>query len=47
MYFKCKILHFRYLWLTGELFHDILDKMEDYTSFISDIFNEKAGELND
>lgn len=36
-----------YLWLTGELFHDILDKMEDYTSFISDIFNEKAGELDD
>ena len=36
-----------YLWLTGELFQDILDKMEDYTSFVSDIFEEKAGEWDD
>lgn len=36
-----------YLWLTSELFQDILDKMEDYTSFISDIFTEKTGEVND
>jgi integrase/recombinase XerD len=36
-----------YLWLTSELFQDILDKMEDYTSFISTIFDEKAGELDE
>ena len=36
-----------YLWLTGELFQDILEKMESYTSFVSDIFAEKAGEWND
>lgn len=36
-----------YLWLTSELFQDILDKMEDSTSFISDIFNEKAGECDE
>jgi len=36
-----------YLWLTGELFQDILDKMEDYTAFVSDIFAEKAGEWDD
>jgi len=33
-----------YLWLTGELFQDILDKMESCTSFVSEIFEEKAGE---
>ena len=33
-----------YLWLTSELFQDVLDKMEDYTSFVSDIFVQKAGE---
>jgi integrase len=36
-----------YLWLTGELFQDILDKMEDYTAFVSDIFEEKAGGWDD
>jgi integrase len=36
-----------YLWLTGELFQDTLDKMEDYTTFVSDIFEEKAGEWGD
>lgn len=30
-----------YLWLTGELFNGTLMKMEDYTSFITDIFEEK------
>ena len=33
-----------YLWLTGELFQDILEKMEDYTSFVSSIFDEKIGD---
>lgn len=32
-----------YLWLTGELFHPLLDRIEAYTAFVSDIFNEKAG----
>jgi len=36
-----------YLWLTGELFQDILEKMESYTFFISDIFEEKEGEWHD
>ena len=36
-----------YLWLTGELFQDVLDKMERYTSFVSDIFEEKAGIWDD
>lgn len=36
-----------YLWLTGELFQNILEKMEDYTSFISEIFDEKAGEWHE
>ena len=36
-----------YLWLTGELFQDILEKMESYASFISEIFEEKAGEWDD
>jgi len=36
-----------YLWLTSELFQDILEKMEDYTSFVSSIFDEKMGDLNE
>ena len=36
-----------YLWLTSELFQDILDKMEDYTSFVSAIFDEKVGEFDE
>jgi len=36
-----------YLWLTGELFQDILGKMEDYTSFVSSIFDEKVGDLDE
>lgn len=36
-----------YLWLTSELFQDILEKMEDYTSFISSIFDEKIGDLDE
>ena len=36
-----------YLWLTGELFQDILEKMEDYTSFVSSIFDEKMGDLDE
>ena len=36
-----------YLWLTGELFQDVLEKMEGYTAFVSDIFDEKAGEWDD
>lgn len=36
-----------YLWLTGELFQNTLDKMEDYTSFISEIFKDKVGEWDD
>ncbi len=33
-----------YLWLTGESFRPLLDRMEAYTAFVSDIFNEKAGD---
>ncbi len=36
-----------YLWLTGELFQDILEKMENYTSFVSSIFGTKVGELDE
>ncbi len=36
-----------YLWLTSELFQDILEKMEEYTSFASSIFDEKVGEFNE
>jgi len=36
-----------YLWLTSELYQRTLDRMEDYTSFISTIFDEKVGELDD
>ena len=33
-----------YLWLSKELYSSTLDKMESYTYFISEIFDEKAGE---
>lgn len=33
-----------YLWLSKELFSSTLARMDDYTSFISDIFDKKAGE---
>jgi hypothetical protein len=36
-----------YLWLTGELFNETLMKMEDYTSFITDIFDEKVVDQDD
>lgn len=36
-----------YLWLTRELFQDILEKMENYTSFVSSIFDEKVRELDE
>jgi integrase/recombinase XerD len=36
-----------YLWLTGELFQDILSKMEDYTMFVSTILDEKEAYAND
>ena len=36
-----------YLWLSRELFSSTLARMDDYTSFISDIFEEKAGEKDD
>ena len=36
-----------YLWLTRELFQDILENMEDYTSFVSSIFDEKVGDLDE
>lgn len=36
-----------YLWLSRELFSSTLARMDDYTSFISDIFDEKAGENDD
>jgi hypothetical protein len=36
-----------YLRLAGELFQGMLEKMESCTSFISDIFEEKAGEWHD
>ena len=36
-----------YLWLSRELFSSTLARMDDYTSFISDIFDEKAGETDD
>jgi len=36
-----------YLWLTGELFQNILEKMEDYTSFVASVFDEKAGDLDE
>jgi integrase/recombinase XerD len=36
-----------YLWLTGELFQNTLEKMEDYTSFVSSIFDEKVGDLDE
>jgi integrase len=36
-----------YLWLTAELFQNTLEKMEDYTSFVSSIFDEKVAELDE
>ena len=36
-----------YIWLTGELFNETLMKMEDYTSFITDIFDEKVVDTDD
>jgi integrase len=36
-----------YLWLTKDLFSSTLAKMESYTYFISEIFNEKAGEYDE
>ena len=35
-----------YLWLDKELFNNTLARMDDYTSFIADIFDEKAGEYD-
>lgn len=35
-----------YLWLDKELFNSTLARMDDYTSFIEDIFEEKAGEYD-
>jgi len=31
-----------YIWLTGELFSETMMKMENYTAFITDIFDEKV-----
>ncbi|GGK07407.1 hypothetical protein GCM10007063_32420 [Lentibacillus kapialis] len=36
-----------YLWLTSELFQNTLEKMEDYTSFVSSIFDEKVDDLDE
>ena len=36
-----------YLWLCKDLFESTLARMEDYTSFISEIFDDKAGGCND
>ena len=36
-----------YLWLCKDLFESTLAKMEDYTSFISEIFDDKAGDYYD
>jgi integrase len=36
-----------YLWLDKDLFSSTLAHMDDYTSFISEIFDEKAGEYDD
>lgn len=36
-----------YLWLCKELFESTLAQMEDYTSFISEIFDDKAGDCYD
>jgi hypothetical protein len=33
-----------YLWLSKDLYSSTLVRMENYTSFISEIFDEKAGE---
>lgn len=34
-----------YLWLTGDTFASILEKMDGYTSFVTGIFDRKAGEM--
>ena len=36
-----------YLWLTSELFEGTCTRMEEYTSFITSIFDGKAGEAED
>lgn len=36
-----------YLWLDKDLYSTTLTRMDDYTSFISEIFEEKAGEYDD
>ena len=36
-----------YLWLTSETFSSILKKMDAYTSFITGIFDRKAGDMTD
>lgn len=36
-----------YLWLSKDLYSSTLAKMESYTSFISEIFDEKAGEYDE
>lgn len=36
-----------YLWLCKDLFESTLARMEDYTSFISEIFDDKAGDCYD
>lgn len=36
-----------YLWLSKDLYSSTLIKMESYTSFISEIFDEKAGEYDE
>jgi energy-converting hydrogenase A subunit M len=36
-----------YLWLSKELYNSTLIKIESYTSFISEIFDEKVGECDE
>ena len=36
-----------YLWLTGESFEGICRRMDEYTSFVTAIFDGKAGEMDD
>lgn len=36
-----------YLWLTGESFEGICARMDEYTAFVTDIFDGKAGEMDD
>ena len=35
-----------YLWLTGELFDGICGRMDEYTSFVTALFDRKAGEMD-